>query len=203
MFRELGSPEDLIAVEQAREARNEVNRIAEEKGFKRIDKLILRLLAFLPAWNCSKRYTDAVRVGGHNIPCICGFHPSRREMRKMLTEETVMGELKSILHKFTSIGVGVNVDFAAAIILQLIDTLRQCVYQPELLEMLSDDPDNETGTFSKLASDVVNRFRHGEITAHQANSMLIELKGHYEYFFNKMRYAVSQGLPAESALKAI
>lgn len=63
---------------QMDEAKKEILRISEERGGNFIQKVLFDWKASRQAQECGENYIASMQMGGYNIFCICGFHPSRR-----------------------------------------------------------------------------------------------------------------------------
>src|SRR3989344_15163 len=120
---------------QGEEARNEIGRIASEKKFGPLTKFLFRLCAFSNATDCANAYIGVIAIGKHWPVCICGYHPSRRKIRTIITEETAARDLKNIADRFCVTGQDNETRRSADILLQVLETVRNELKQPKFLRM--------------------------------------------------------------------
>lgn len=166
------------------EAGEEIQRFAEAKGIRGARDFLFTFRAFTAARKCTKDYVKAVNTGVTDTPCFCGYHPSRRSLKMLITEETAAEDLKNITNKF---GIAGGDNETRRILLQVLETARKQLKENKLLRESYIDSAIRSEVLPVLALDVVKYLRAGEMTVKQADNALIEIKGRYETLFREMR----------------
>ncbi len=169
------------------ESDEEIQRFAEAKRIRWwVAEIFFTFLAFSAARKCTKDYINAVNAGGTNVSCSCGYHPSRRKIKTVITEETAANDLRNIADKFCIIGEDNETRRSADILLQVLNTAREELKQPKFLMERYLDSAVRSEKLPKLVSDIIKYVHAGEITAKQADNALIEIKGRYQKVFREM-----------------
>ena len=168
------------------EAQDEIQRVATEKKFGWIMENFFIFFAFSAARKCTKDYINAVNTGETNIPCVCGYHPSRRKIRTIITEATVLEDLKNIAKRFLIAGTDNEAKRSAHILLEILNTVREELKQPKFLRMRYLDSEVRSEKLPKLMLEIIRAVSDGKISVKRADDALIEIKLRYETVFSEM-----------------
>ena len=167
------------------EAQDEIQRVATEKKLGWIMENFFIFFAFSAARKCEKEYIKAMNVGA-DIPCTCGYHPSRRSLKMFITEELAACDLRIIADKFCVAGMDNETTRSAKILLEVLDTACEQLKEPKLLRERYIESVIRSEVLPVLALDVIKYFCAGKINARQADNALIEIKGRYQTVFAEM-----------------
>ena len=171
---------------QGEEARNEIGRIASEKKFGPLTKFLFRLCAFSNAADCANAYIGVIAIGKHWPVCICGYHPSRRKIRTIITEATVLEDLKNIAKRFLIAGTDNEAKRSAHILLEILNTVREELKQPKFLRMRYLNSEVRSDKLPRLMLEIIRAVSDGKISVKRADDALIEIKLRYETVFSEM-----------------
>ncbi|KKS44052.1 MAG: hypothetical protein UV05_C0013G0009, partial [candidate division CPR1 bacterium GW2011_GWA2_42_17] len=113
-------------------------------------------------------------------------HPSRRKIRTIITEATVLEDLKNIAKRFLIAGTDNEAKRSAHILLEILNTVREELKQPKFLRMRYLDSEVRSDKLPRLMLEIIRAVSDGKISVKRADDALIEIKLRYETVFSEM-----------------